>query len=331
MEHISIIVPVYKAEKYIEACVDSILAQTYQDFELILVDDGSPDRSGQICEELAAADSRIRVLHKENGGAATARNAGLDVAAGQYIAFVDGDDCIHPQYLEFLLALLNREQADVAMCHYDFFTEDGDWFHENLHLETAVAQRTVLEGPVLLSEFTKHCRKVSLISLCMKLYKRQIFDGLRIPEGYIEEDSLVLPYVLERAKRIAKSDLKMYHWRETPGSVTRSGLTAKSFAYIEVSRSQAEFFSQRGQRDVADHFKKEFLQRTLKYYFRICDERPELMQDFKFHIQRYRKLFVRYFMAKSMCVRERTAYILFWMNPKSARKLYEQVYGGEQI
>ena len=125
MHLISVIVPVYKVERYIEKCVASILEQTFQNFELILVEDGSPDRSGEICDMLAKRDSRIRVIHKENGGAATARNAGLDVAKGDYIAFVDGDDSIHPQYLEFLSNLINRSGADIAMCHYGFFSKES--------------------------------------------------------------------------------------------------------------------------------------------------------------------------------------------------------------
>ena len=162
---ISVIVPVYKAEKYIESCVQSILSQTYGNFELILVEDGSPDHSGEICDALAKTDTRIRVIHKENGGAATARNAGLDAAKGEYIAFIDGDDCVHPKYLEFLLRLQRETNADFAMCYYDFFTEGGDWFNDEPRMEYEL-----LNGAELLENFTEHYRKVSLISLCMKLF-----------------------------------------------------------------------------------------------------------------------------------------------------------------
>lgn len=320
MPQISVIVPVYKAEKYIEDCVRSILAQTYGDFELILVEDGSPDASGAICDELAQQDDRIFVIHKKNGGAATARNAGLDVAKGDYIAFIDGDDVVHPEYLSFLLSLLQKADADFSMCYYDFFTEAGSWFDGEI-----TGDYTLLQGDELLKNFREHYRKVSLISLCMKLFKRKIFDGLRIPEGYIEEDSMALPMILERAPRIAQSRLPLYHWRVTPGSVTRSGLTEKSFAYIEVSRFQAEFFAQRRSLQ-ADYFKKDFLQRTLYYYYKVRDEKPELLDAFRYHVKRFRKLYPRYIGAKGMCLRERLAYTLFLISPKLARKLYFQVY-----
>lgn len=326
MPVISVIVPVYKAEKYIEDCVQSILSQTYGNFELILVNDGSPDASGAICDRLAEKDARIRVIHKENGGAATARNAGLDAAQGEYIAFVDGDDLIHPQYLEFLYRLLTRSSADAAWCHYDFFTQEVSCFGRPLEIESETAEYVTERGAELLENFRDHARRVSLISLCMKLYRREVFDGLRIPEGYIEEDSMVLPMILERVEVFAHVKLPLYHWRETVGSVTRSGLTEKSFAYIEVSRFQAEFFRARGS-DQAHGLQRDFMQRTMKYYYRIQDEKPELMKAYRYHLKRYRNLYPRYIKAKGMSPREWLAYTIFLVAPKAARKLYMQVYG----
>ena len=323
---VSVIVPVYKAENYVEACVKSILAQSYRDFELILVEDGSPDRSGEICDMLAKTDARIRVIHKENGGAATARNAGLDQAQGDYIAFIDGDDIIHPQYLEFLYQLLLHSRADFSWCHYDFFTKEGAFHSSTLDIEKEIQNYKTLHGGEMLANFIQHSRRVSLISLCMKLFKREVFRDLRIPEGYIEEDSMVLPFILERAATIARVRLPLYHWRETPGSVTRSGLSAKSFAYIEVSRFQAEFFRERGS-EQANYCMRDFLYKTLKYYYKIVDQKPELMPDFAFHLKRYRKLYPKYIRAKGLCRKEILAYTLFLISPKTARKFYMQVHG----
>lgn len=323
---LSILMPVYNAAGYLGDTLNSVLAQTFRDFELILVDDGSPDRSGQICEELAATDSRIRVLHKENGGAATARNAGLDVAAGQYIAFVDGDDCIHPQYLEFLLALLQKQDADIAMCHYNFFTEEGRWFSGDPQSDC-----TLLEGTALLKDFQDHYRKVSLISLCMKLYKREIFDGLRIPEGQTAEDSLVLPMILERTGRIARSEQKLYHWRETPGSVTRAGLDATIFHRINISDFYVRFFAQRGMKAQADYFKRDYLQRVLAHYYRVRKEKPDLLPALQPYLKAYRRQLWSRWTARGLCARERMAYALFAVSPAAAEKLYRQVYGDGQL
>ena len=134
MAEVSIIVPVYQVEKYIRQCIDSILAQTFTDFELILVDDGSKDNSGKICDEYAEKDKRIRVIHKENGGLSDARNKGLDNAAGKYFMFVDGDDYIAPNMAECLHNSILKADADIAACNYRYiFESDGkkDFTTEN--------------------------------------------------------------------------------------------------------------------------------------------------------------------------------------------------------
>ena len=140
MPELSIIVPVYKVELYLSKCIDSILAQTFTDFELILIDDGSPDRCGEICDEYAARDSRIIVIHQENQGVSAARNAGLDIAAGEFIGFVDSDDWIEP---EMYTAMLNEKQAhdvDVVFCKYTKCSEKG------LAIETLKTEKTFFQN-----------------------------------------------------------------------------------------------------------------------------------------------------------------------------------------
>ena len=123
MAEVSIIVPVYQVEKYIRQCVDSILAQTFTDFELILVDDGSKDQSGQICDEYAGRDRRVRVIHKENGGLSDARNKGMDQAVGNYFMFIDSDDYTAPTMIECLYKSILNENADIAVCNYLYYFE----------------------------------------------------------------------------------------------------------------------------------------------------------------------------------------------------------------
>ena len=134
MPTISVIVPVYKVEKYIHRCVDSILNQTFSDFELILVDDGSPDNCGAICDEYAAKDSRVVVIHQENGGLSAARNAGIDWAFAnsdsQWLSFIDSDDWVHPEYLQKLLDTAVNNSAEVAFCTLTAFTEDEHGYQE---------------------------------------------------------------------------------------------------------------------------------------------------------------------------------------------------------
>jgi glycosyltransferase involved in cell wall biosynthesis len=329
MPTISIIVPVYKAEKYIQSCVQSILAQTYGDFELILMEDGSPDRSGEICDALAKTDTRIRVIHKENGGAATARNAGLDWmeknSQSQFLAFVDADDCLHPQYLELLMKMQHVFNVDIAMCHYDFFQEEGVWFGRTLNIPAELDAVLLLDTKEMLNNFCNHFRKVSLRSQCMKLFKREIYKGVRMQEGSTQEDTLMLPWMLNQVDKIASINLPLYHWRETPSSISRSAFDARNFHYIDIAYSYARFFIERGHKQ-ATYFKREFLYNSLKYYYRVQSQRPELMTELKPYIRLYKKHW-HWIFTKNLCFRERMAFGLFLFSPKVARKYYMQVYG----
>ena len=330
MARIGVIVPVYKVEQYLNQCVESILSQTFTNFELILVDDGSPDNCPAMCDSWAEKDGRIKVIHKANGGLSDARNAGLDWldanSSSRYITFIDSDDCVHPQYLEALLALVEGNDADIAWCHYDFFTQEGQWFDE----PAVSGELEFYSGQGILNAFTQHCRKVSLRSQCMKLYRREIFDGFRMRVGYTQEDSMALPFILERTGRIVRTSLNLYHWRITPGSISRSPFDHRNFHNIELSRTWAEFFAERGSTQ-ADHFRKEFLMRALKYYYKVRDEKPELIAALKPYLKTYRKLFPCYIKARGLCTREKIAYTLFLVSPKAARKLYMQVHGGDEV
>lgn len=326
MSCISVIVPVYKVEPYLDCCVKSILNQTFRDYELILVDDGSPDNCGAMCDAWASKDNRVRVIHKTNGGLSSARNAGLDWVEknsnSQYVTFIDSDDCIHIQYLKTLYKLIQKYDADIAWCHYDFFHQEGVWFKDPAGMGTL----EFYTGQELLESFTEHCRKVSLRSQCMKLYKKEIFTGLRMREGYVQEDSMVLPYVLERTGRIVRTRDQLYHWRVNPESISRSAFSERDFDYIELSKVWADFFRKRGSIHT-NTFRREFLQKTLFYYYKVCDEKPALMKAYRFHIKRFRRLFPYYIWAKGMYTKERIAYILFFFAPKMARTFYNQVYG----
>ena len=167
---VSIIVPVYKVEKYLNRCVDSILAQTFTDFECILVDDGSPDGCPAICDEYAKKDNRIKVIHQENKGVSAARNAGLDMAKGEYILFVDSDDWIDESTVQSLLMI--SEDADIIMCGFSIEYEDGTTFQEN-------SGNKKLEGSDILGEFILDNIRPEA---CGKLYRLELFSDTRFDE-----------------------------------------------------------------------------------------------------------------------------------------------------
>ncbi len=218
-EKISIIVPVYNVEKYIRKCVDSICGQTYGNLEIILVDDGSTDSSGMICDQYEKKDTRIVVVHKQNGGLSDARNAGMEVATGSYIGFVDSDDWIEPNMYERLLALCESEQLDVAAA---CFVEE---------YESGVGQREFSDETLILNglEMLKinvfgHTKYLVTNSVWDRLYKREILKGLLFPVGQCYEDMCFSVKVFLRANRCGLIHSGLYHYRIRENSIMGSGL-----------------------------------------------------------------------------------------------------------
>lgn len=209
---ISIIVPIYNVEAYLKECVDSILNQSYRNLEIILVNDGSPDNCGNICDEYAKLDSRIIVIHKTNGGLSDARNAGLDIANGDYIAFVDSDDVLHPYYINELFDAIGN--ADMAFCNFHPFKNDISEIPE-LDLNT---NSTTYSGDFLLANI--HVFNVPLLIIAWnKLSKKNIWNGLRFPVARIHEDEFIIHHLLDRCKNIVFLALPLYFYRQRDESI----------------------------------------------------------------------------------------------------------------
>ena len=200
MPQISVIVPVYKVEKYIDRCVQSILGQTYADFELILVDDGSPDNSPAMCDAWAGQDSRIRVIHKENGGLSSARNAGMEIAVGEYFHFVDSDDVIHPDCLNILMTCIRRTGAEIAMGRFARFREDTVPADRFTPWDGSWVTRTNLETLQLL--FGDIHRIPELVSACGTLWHRHLFDEIQFPLNRLFEDEYVTYQLYHKANKV---------------------------------------------------------------------------------------------------------------------------------
>ena len=227
MPEISIIVPVYKVEKYLERCVKSILAQTFTDFELILVDDGSPDNCPLMCDEWAKKDKRIKVIHKANGGAGQSRNVGLENATGKYIGFVDADDWITRDMYEYLHELIIKEDADVAMC--DFTRNPKELENDTLNEEIKV-----LDFKGIQDYFYRINGEASNYAIWNRLYKRDILKNIHFLEGKITEDVMFIYEVTKKAKSMVFSNKKKYMYFENAFGVTRSKLSQKDFALFEI-------------------------------------------------------------------------------------------------
>lgn len=208
--YLSIIVPVYKVEKYIRKCIDSILAQTFTNFELILVDDGSPDCCGYICEEYALIDKRIKVIHKENGGLSAARNSGIDIALGEIIAFVDSDDWIHPQMYEKMIKYLNANGVDIVCCDTYIVKNSKTVFkaryNENKILTQTQAVNYILEGAIDNAAWNK-------------IYNKDLFKKIRYPVGRVFEDVATTYRLFAVAEKVGVLKEPLYYYLKRTDSI----------------------------------------------------------------------------------------------------------------
>ena len=241
MSQISVIVPVYKVEPYLRQCVDSILAQTFQDFELILVDDGSPDNSGAICEEYAAKDKRIHVIHQPNGGLSAARNAALDWmfanSSSSYLTFIDSDDWVHECYLELLYREVDKEHSGISACDFTFVSDSCT---ESLPVHKEIQ---VSEMP------TEHfwCEKFPCaVSACYKLFSRELFLNLRFSEGRLYEDAMLMPRVVFQVQSVRYINSFVYFYRMRKDSITHQKKSPMKLDYCDAMEMQMEFFTKLG-------------------------------------------------------------------------------------
>lgn len=217
---ISIIVPVYKVENYLNDCLLSIINQSYNNIEIILVDDGSPDNCPALCDRWAQKDARIKVIHKENGGLSSARNAGIESAKGEYIAFVDSDDFIASNMYEDLYEAIIRTQTDIAISKIQNYFEDG---HTSPFKSTkwhyTIDKEIILER----TEYLHLCLSTKIeTSAWNKLFKRKLFDNVRFSEGRLAEDYLIMYYILKNVNKVVYLNKIHYNYRIRQGGICSS-------------------------------------------------------------------------------------------------------------
>ncbi len=243
---ISVIIPIYKVEAYLERCVRSVLSQSYENLEIILVDDGSPDQCGKMCDEFAAMDSRIRVFHKENGGLSDARNYGIERAAGKYIAFIDSDDYIAPNYMEYLHELIVENDADISSCC--MVKTEGDTAEYGPD-ETMPAVQ-VLTGLEACHELFGDLYMV-LVTAWGKLYKAEIVKKYPFPKGRKHEDEATTCKYYFESKKVAVGNQCLYAYYQNPTSITHTQGAKLNEDVIWALEHKARFFKEHGQQDLA--------------------------------------------------------------------------------
>lgn len=289
---VSVIVPVYKVENYLERCINSILNQTFHDYELILVDDGSPDESGRICEQFSANYSQIKVIHQSNQGLSAARNRGLDIAKGDYITFVDSDDVIHFQYLEILVNEIERNHADISMCDFVRCTNLKDVEHEYQNriedYRSDIFYRDVAIKKYFDDDIVHEVPK--FVSACWKLYRRNLFDNIRYPRGRLFEDEYVTYKLMYISEQIVLIDKALYYYMINHESITQTLSLEKRMDEYVAQVERILFFSEKSE----DIYKKAILRylQTAQWDFlevkKVKNNINNRLEDFR---QEYIKIF----------------------------------------
>lgn len=269
---VSVIVPCYKVEQYLPNCIDSVVNQTYGNWELILVDDGSPDKCGGICDRYAAGDNRIKVLHKHNGGLSSARNAGMKVMTGNYVTFLDSDDFLHTDALKLLVGYAQEKEADIVQC--DFVRGHETTFPK-------------WNGDMTVSEydnrsiFTKFAAKIIVWG---KLYKRELLDGIVMPEGIINEDDWTTWKLYYKAQKIVVTNQPLYYYTVNPNSIMGTAKKKPDTTYYGAYDERINFFREKGEKDLEDVSRLQFCKSLLLSYANgqlTGEQRKEIRRRFK--------------------------------------------------
>lgn len=290
---ISVIIPIYNVEEYISACIDSVLGQTYSNLEIILVDDGSPDNCGKICDDYAKKDSRIIVLHKKNGGLSDARNAGLDICKGEYIAFVDSDDIVHLDFINILHK--NIRNSKMIFCDFFKFSQESE-----INSELNSSEIITLSQEYVFNNISTY-RNPLLIVAWNKLYSKDIWDNIRYPKGKIHEDEFIAHEILDQCSEVRFIDLPLYLYRQREGSIMsdRNKFLLSKNHLIQAKTNRKHFFENKGLNDVASLIDKEIhntylgILRNMNYKQLPNEYTTYLSKNFyKFSIKQKMKYFI---------------------------------------
>lgn len=251
---VSVIVPVYKVERYLQNCVLSVMNQTYSNWELILIDDGSPDNCGQMCDDFATKDNRIRVVHKSNGGLSDARNAGLNIMRGEYISFLDSDDFWHADYLRLMMKFAVENEAEIVQCNFlrgtgivfpNIKLDKNIQFHDNHSVFIQQAAKVIMWG---------------------KMYKSYLFEGVRMPVGLINEDDWTTWKLYYKARKIVVNNTPLYYYTQNPSSIMENQRKKPDLTYFGAYRERIAFFKERGEQDLEDVSRMQWCKSLLLLY-----------------------------------------------------------------
>lgn len=226
---ISVIIPVYNVEHYLGDCVESALNQSYKNLEILLIDDGSTDNSGKICDEYSKKDNRIKVFHKKNGGAASAKNFGVKKAVGKFICFIDSDDIVEKDYVEYLYSLISKENADLSIGCYTVKSNNKEYNIGKNQIDSILSSKDCLKKLLLDDGIT--------VSLCAKLYKKNILKSIYFPENFMYEDDATMYSIIMKCKTISYGNKSIYTYYIRNNSVMTKDFTDKRLVILKYANN----------------------------------------------------------------------------------------------
>lgn len=236
---VSVVVPVFRVEKYLRDCLESVVGQSYRELDIILIDDGSDDGSGEICDAYAGKDNRIRVIHKSNGGLSSARNAGIEASEGDYIAFIDSDDIIHADFIKILADLCYSNKSDISGCRFVRFSG-------KIAQETVGCKSMTITGKEMNRRLYED-NAVQHAIICNKLYKRGLFNNIRFPEGRAHEDEFTVYRLYAAADKVSLTGDELYYYRIREDSITGEGFNPKRLDLLDAYTERIEYFIDNGE------------------------------------------------------------------------------------
>ena len=319
---ISVIVPVYRVEEYLERCVKSILSQTYKNLEVILVDDGSPDQCPAICDACAEKDARVKVIHQENKGLSGARNAGINAASGEYLAFVDSDDYVSPHFIEELYQLLQDTGCAIGQCRFSYVKGEG-------LVEEGDSAFCIYRGESLMEQLYGPEEKATCFVVAWnKLYRAELFKetGIRYPEGRIHEDEATTYRLFHEAKKLAFLDRALYgYYTENGGSIT-SVFSAKRLQWLTAHEERIAFFKKNGYEKLLPAAYRKLCDACITFYFRCTEQvkdAEELKKELRKRLETYRANGAAWIAA--LPLKTRMGYELFSMSPGLYAKMLQKM------
>ncbi len=262
---ISVIIPVYRVEAYLHRCMDSVLAQTYENMEIILVDDGSDDGCPAICDAYAEQDGRVRVIHQKNAGLSGARNTGIEAAKGSYLAFVDSDDYLASDFLARLYEACVKTGSDMSVCRWEYVK--GEAIPEKGSGETRIFTGRQMLANLYIPD------GAYFVVAWNKLYKRELFETIRYPLGRIHEDEATTYRIYHQVKQAAYVDASLYGYFVTPSSITR-GFNPKRLDWVKAGVERLDFLEQNGYLELMVTALQAFADGSIDIYFGLKDELP---------------------------------------------------------